>query len=48
MITLIVVGYAFISQQANLASEWQVFLPLYAVSVLFIADVRRRCGCSGG
>jgi cellulose synthase/poly-beta-1,6-N-acetylglucosamine synthase-like glycosyltransferase len=35
VISLIVIGYAFISEQANLTSEWQVFLPLYAVTLLF-------------
>ena len=35
VIALLVVAYAYISQQANLDSAWQVFLPLYAVSLLF-------------
>jgi hypothetical protein len=35
VITLLVAAYAFISQQANLNSAWQVFLPLYAVTLLF-------------
>jgi cellulose synthase/poly-beta-1,6-N-acetylglucosamine synthase-like glycosyltransferase len=35
VITLLVAGYAFISQQSNLTSVWQVFLPLYAVTLLF-------------
>ncbi len=35
VIALLVGAYAFISQQANLDSAWQVFLPLYAVSILF-------------
>jgi len=35
-IALLVGAYAFISQQANLSSAWQVFLPLYAVSLLFV------------
>ena len=35
VITLLVAAYAFISQQANLTSAWQVFLPLYAVTLLF-------------
>ncbi len=36
VVALLVAGYAFISQQSNLASLWQVYLPLYAVSLLFI------------
>jgi len=35
VITLLVAAYAFISQRANLSSAWQVFLPLYAVTLLF-------------
>jgi cellulose synthase/poly-beta-1,6-N-acetylglucosamine synthase-like glycosyltransferase len=35
-IALLVGAYAFISQRANLDSAWQVFLPLYAVSMLFL------------
>ena len=35
VIALLVGAYAFISQQANLGSAWQVFLPLYAISLLF-------------
>ena len=36
VIALLVGIYAFISQQANLGSVWQVFVPLYAVSMLFL------------
>ena len=36
VITLLVGLYAFISEQANLGSVWQVFVPLYAVSMLFL------------
>ena len=36
VITVLVGLYAFISQQANLGSVWQVFVPLYAVSMLFL------------
>jgi cellulose synthase/poly-beta-1,6-N-acetylglucosamine synthase-like glycosyltransferase len=36
VITLLVGLYAFLSQQANLGSVWQVFVPLYAVSMLFL------------
>ncbi|HEV2377624.1 MAG TPA: glycosyltransferase [Streptosporangiaceae bacterium] len=35
VISLLVVSYAFLSEQSNLTSEWQVFLPLYAVTLLF-------------
>jgi cellulose synthase/poly-beta-1,6-N-acetylglucosamine synthase-like glycosyltransferase len=33
---LLVVGYALLSERANLTSIWQVFVPLYAVSLLFL------------
>ncbi len=36
VITLLVGLYAFLSQQAYLGSVWQVFVPLYAVSMLFL------------
>ncbi len=36
VVTVLIAGYAYISEQANLGSVLQVFLPLYAVSVLFI------------
>ena len=36
VVTVLIAGYAYISEQSNLDSVWQVFLPLYAVSVLFI------------
>jgi cellulose synthase/poly-beta-1,6-N-acetylglucosamine synthase-like glycosyltransferase len=36
VIAVLIGAYAFISQQANLGSAWQVFLPLYAVSMLFM------------
>ncbi|HWG65408.1 MAG TPA: glycosyltransferase family 2 protein [Streptosporangiaceae bacterium] len=35
VIALLVAGYAYISKQSNLTSAWQVFLPLYAVTLLF-------------
>jgi cellulose synthase/poly-beta-1,6-N-acetylglucosamine synthase-like glycosyltransferase len=35
IIALLIGGYGFISERANLTSEWQVFLPLYAVTLLF-------------
>jgi cellulose synthase/poly-beta-1,6-N-acetylglucosamine synthase-like glycosyltransferase len=36
VIALLIGAYAYISQQSNLGSAWQVFLPLYAVSILFV------------
>jgi cellulose synthase/poly-beta-1,6-N-acetylglucosamine synthase-like glycosyltransferase len=36
VIALLVVGYAYLSEPSNLTSEWQVFVPLYAVSILFV------------
>jgi cellulose synthase/poly-beta-1,6-N-acetylglucosamine synthase-like glycosyltransferase len=36
VVTVLIAGYAYISEQSNLDSVLQVFLPLYAVSVLFI------------
>jgi hypothetical protein len=36
VVTVLIAGYAYISEQSNLNSVLQVFLPLYAVSVLFI------------
>jgi cellulose synthase/poly-beta-1,6-N-acetylglucosamine synthase-like glycosyltransferase len=35
VIALLIGAYAFISEQANLTTAWQVFLPLYAVSLVF-------------
>jgi cellulose synthase/poly-beta-1,6-N-acetylglucosamine synthase-like glycosyltransferase len=31
----LVIGYAFLAEPANATSAWQVFVPLYAVSILF-------------
>ena len=36
VVTVLIAGYAYLSEQSNLNSVLQVFLPLYAVSVLFI------------
>jgi cellulose synthase/poly-beta-1,6-N-acetylglucosamine synthase-like glycosyltransferase len=36
VVTVLIAGYAYISEQSNLGSVLQVFLPLYAVSMLFI------------
>ena len=32
----LVIGYAFLAEPANATSAWQVFVPLYAVSILFV------------
>jgi cellulose synthase/poly-beta-1,6-N-acetylglucosamine synthase-like glycosyltransferase len=36
VVALLIVGYALLSEQGNLTSLWQVFVPLYAVSLLFL------------
>jgi cellulose synthase/poly-beta-1,6-N-acetylglucosamine synthase-like glycosyltransferase len=36
VVALLIVGYALLSEQGNLTSVWQVFVPLYAVSLLFL------------
>jgi cellulose synthase/poly-beta-1,6-N-acetylglucosamine synthase-like glycosyltransferase len=36
VVTVLIAGYAYISEQSNLDSVLRVFLPLYAVTVLFI------------
>lgn len=36
VVALLVIGYALLSEPNNLTSEWQVFIPLYAVSILFV------------
>jgi cellulose synthase/poly-beta-1,6-N-acetylglucosamine synthase-like glycosyltransferase len=36
VVALLVVGYAVLSERSNLTSIWQVFVPLYAVSMLFM------------
>jgi cellulose synthase/poly-beta-1,6-N-acetylglucosamine synthase-like glycosyltransferase len=36
VIALLVVSYAFLAEPGNLTSAWQVFVPLYAVSILFV------------
>jgi cellulose synthase/poly-beta-1,6-N-acetylglucosamine synthase-like glycosyltransferase len=35
-VAFLIIGYAFLSEPRNLTSEWQVFVPLYAVSILFV------------
>ena len=36
VVAILVIGYAFLAEPGNLTSEWQVFIPLYAVSILFV------------
>jgi cellulose synthase/poly-beta-1,6-N-acetylglucosamine synthase-like glycosyltransferase len=36
VVALLVGAYAFISQQGYLGSAWQIFLPIYAVGLLFV------------
>ena len=36
MAAFLVIGYAFLAEPANATSAWQVFVPLYAVSILFV------------
>lgn len=36
VVALVFAVYAFIAQPANLTTAWQVFVPLYAVSILFV------------
>ena len=36
VIALLIIGYAFLAEPGNLTSVWQVFVPLYAVSILFV------------
>ena len=35
MVAMLIVGFAFLSEPGNASSEWQVFVPLYAGSILF-------------
>ena len=35
VVAFLVISYAFLSEPRNATSEWQVFVPLYAVSILF-------------
>jgi cellulose synthase/poly-beta-1,6-N-acetylglucosamine synthase-like glycosyltransferase len=36
VVAILVLGYAFLSEPQNLTSVWQVFVPLYASSILFV------------
>ena len=35
VIAVLIIGYAFLAEPANASSAWQVFIPLYAVTLLF-------------
>jgi cellulose synthase/poly-beta-1,6-N-acetylglucosamine synthase-like glycosyltransferase len=35
VVAVLVIGYAFLAEPANATSAWQVFIPLYAVTLLF-------------
>lgn len=35
-VAFLIVSYAFLSKPGNLTSAWQVFVPLYALSILFV------------
>ena len=35
VVAFLIIGYAFLAEPANATSVWQVFVPLYAVSILF-------------
>lgn len=36
MVALLVIAYAILAEPGNLTAVWQVFLPLYAISILFV------------
>jgi len=36
VVAFLVISYAFLAEPRNRTSEWQVFIPLYAVSILFV------------
>jgi cellulose synthase/poly-beta-1,6-N-acetylglucosamine synthase-like glycosyltransferase len=36
VVALVVLCYAFLAEPGNLSSAWQVFVPLYALSILFV------------
>jgi cellulose synthase/poly-beta-1,6-N-acetylglucosamine synthase-like glycosyltransferase len=35
VMAFLIIGYAFLAEPANASSAWQVFVPLYAVTILF-------------
>ena len=36
VVAFLIISYAFLAEPRNSTSEWQVFVPLYAVSILFV------------
>ena len=36
VVAVLVIGYAFLAEPANATTGWQVFVPLYAVTILFV------------
>jgi cellulose synthase/poly-beta-1,6-N-acetylglucosamine synthase-like glycosyltransferase len=36
VVAVLVIGYAFLAEPANATTSWQVFVPLYAVTILFV------------
>src|SRR5580693_1960406 len=36
VVVFLIISYAFLAEPGNLSSAWQVFIPLYAVSILFV------------
>ena len=36
VVAFLIISYAFLAEPRNATSEWQVFVPLYAVSILFV------------
>jgi cellulose synthase/poly-beta-1,6-N-acetylglucosamine synthase-like glycosyltransferase len=36
VVAILIISYAFLAEPGNSTSEWQVFIPLYAVSILFV------------
>jgi cellulose synthase/poly-beta-1,6-N-acetylglucosamine synthase-like glycosyltransferase len=36
VVAVVVISYAFLAEPGNSTSEWQVFIPLYVVSILFV------------
>jgi cellulose synthase/poly-beta-1,6-N-acetylglucosamine synthase-like glycosyltransferase len=36
VVAILIIGYAFLAEPRNLTSVWQVFIPLYASSILFV------------
>ena len=36
VVVFLIISYAFLAEPGNLSTAWQVFVPLYAVSILFV------------